>query len=145
MRSTSGGCCLRLFNKSWEVKEHAAYAYFWQRSFRKQQLKDQLKAFVHLRFVSSAQQSGLTSHYSADSQARCPSPALQTPYICAHFFCSNRFQRSAGEGQRAWESALQTPYVCAHFFCSNSFQRMTAFKMDIRKVMLATWSANFDS
>ena len=33
------------------------------------------------RFVRSAQSSGVTSHYSADSQARCPCLALQTPNI----------------------------------------------------------------
>jgi hypothetical protein len=33
------------------------------------------------RFFRSTQSSGVTSHYSVDSQDRCPCPALQTPYI----------------------------------------------------------------
>ena len=33
------------------------------------------------RFVRPTQSSGVTSHYSAGSRARCPCPALQTPYI----------------------------------------------------------------
>ena len=33
------------------------------------------------RFVRPTQSSGVTSHYSVGSRARCPCPALQTPYI----------------------------------------------------------------
>ena len=43
------------------------------------------------RFVRPTQSSGVTSHYSVDSRARCPCPALQTPYIYTTSYYRDRF------------------------------------------------------
>ena len=43
------------------------------------------------RFVRPTQSSGVTSHYSVGSRARCPCPALQTPYIYTTSYYWDRF------------------------------------------------------
>ena len=56
------------------------------------------------RFVRPTQSSGVTSHYSVDSRARCPCPALQTPYIYTTSYYRDRFPTvtSSAYGQNTW-------------------------------------------
>ena len=50
------------------------------------------------RLVRSTQSSGVTSHYSVDSRARCPCPALQTPYIYTTSYYRDRFPTVTNSG-----------------------------------------------
>ena len=56
------------------------------------------------RFVRPTQSSGVTSHYSVDSRARCPCPALQTPYIYTTSYYRDRVPTvtSSAYGQNTW-------------------------------------------
>ena len=56
------------------------------------------------RFVRPTQSSGVTSHYSVDSRARCPCPTLQTPYIYTSSNYRDRFPTvtSSAYGQNTW-------------------------------------------